>query len=152
MKYPKIPVRRNIATLLMFFITAVMLTGCASTKIVSEYDKNAELEIKQVGSKVDKFYENLLTVNQSDRSYQQYSEQYQKIQTELRTLFDKNKVRILNEESTKISESILTLWIKYKEKHKLKNNYTNGNVKLDRSRLARLFSTATIAESGKKSL
>ncbi len=152
MKYLDFNIRSNITILFIFFITAVTLASCANTKIISEYDKNAEQEIKQVGSKVDEFYENLLAANQDDRSYQQYSEQYQKIQTELRLLFDKNKARKLNEESTKISESILTLWVKYKEKHKLNNNYTNGNVKLDRSRLARLFSTATVAELGKKSL
>ena len=58
--------------------------------------------------------------------------------------------RALNEESTQISEIILKLWVKYKDNHKLKDTYSDGNAKLDRNRFIRLFSSAASAEVAKK--
>jgi predicted secreted Zn-dependent protease len=88
--------------------------------------------------------------NQSDRQYQQYSAEYSEIENDLQSLYKKNESRQLNEESTKISKSILGLWTKYKEKHQLNDKYSNGNAELDRERFVRLFSSAQSAESAKK--
>jgi hypothetical protein len=125
------------------------LNGC-TVKFVSDYDAATYEEILRVGKAVDKFYGDLLEEDESKRSYDKYSEAYVELETELRSLVTRNKSRPLNSESTKISESILKLWIKYKTRHKQKNTYKTGNAKLDRNRFIRLFVSAASAENAKK--
>ncbi|MGD2119529.1 MAG: hypothetical protein PVG66_14300 [Chromatiales bacterium] len=67
----------------------------------------------------------------------------------MRSLYARNESRPLNEESTKISESILNLWMKYKQRHQDNNTYKTGNAKLDRNRFIRLFISAASAEAAK---
>lgn len=124
------------------------VVGC-TVKFVDDYDSKTYEEILSVGKVVDKFYGDLLETPEADRQYKEYAGEYVEIETELRSLYIRNKSRPLNEESTKISESILDLWIKYKGRHKAKDTYTSGNAKLDRNRFGRLFVSAASAEVAK---
>ena len=103
-----------------------------------------------VGKKVDRFYGDVLETKSTDRPYQKFSERYVEIETDIRSLVTRNRARALNEESTQISEIMLKLWVKYKDNHKLKDTYSDGNAKLDRNRFIRLFSSAASAEVAKK--
>lgn len=125
------------------------LNGC-TVKFVSDFDAATYEEILSISKKVDKFYGDLLEEDESKRSYDKYSDQYVELETDLRSLVVRNKSRPLNKESTKISESILKLWIKYKTNHKSKNTYKTGVAKLDRKRFVRLFVSAASAEIAKK--
>ena len=126
------------------------ITGVITTQEVnlSVPSKTYE-EIIRVGKEVDKFYGLILEKDESDRSYSDYSVKYVELESELRSLYVRNLSRPLNEESTKISKSILELWVKYKKNHKSKNKYKSGNLKLDRNRFVRLFSSAASAEVAK---
>ena len=139
---------KNIPGLFFIVLTIFILAGC-SVKFVADYDSKTYEEILRVGKDIDKFYGALLEQDNKDRSYKKYSDQYVALESELRSLFIRNKSRPLNDESTQISESILKLWIKYKNKHKDKATYTTGNAKLDRNRFVRLFISAASAEAAK---
>ncbi len=135
-----------------FFVLSLLLfnfTGCTGVKILADKDTKIYNETLKVGKNIDSFYVKLLKKEQSKRNFQTYSEQYIEIETELRSLYIKNKSKSLNDESIKISKSILGLWVKYKAKHQLENNYSNGNAKLDKNRFVRLFVSALNAESSK---
>ena len=149
MKQLKCHTRANFLGICLIFFGTLALYGC-SIKLVADYDVKTFEEILNVGKEVDKFYGTLLEMDENDRKYQKFSEKYVDIETELRSLNIRNKSRPLNDESIKISQSILGLWIKYKEKHKSKNKYSNGNAKLDRNRFERLFISAASAEAAKK--
>ena len=138
----------NMHSLFFILLTAFTLAGC-SVKFVADYDATTYEEIIRVGKDVDNFYGNLLEQASQDREYHKYSEQYVALESELRSLYIRNKSRPLNDESTKISESILNLWIKYKKKHKDKDTYKTGNAQLDRNRFVRLFISAASAEAAK---
>jgi len=99
---------------------------------------------------VDKFYGGLLEMPESNRQYSKFSEKYVELESELRSLYIRNKSKPLNEESGEISKIILDFWLKYKAKHKEKDKYSNGNAKLDKSKFIRLFTSAANAESAKK--
>ena len=130
-------------------IIGVLLGGC-SIKFVADYDSTTFEEILKVGKKVDRFYGDLLETPASNRQYQKYADRYVEMETDLRSLYMRDKARTLNKESTEISEIILNLWLKYKNNHAAKDGYSDGNAKLDRARFTRLFVSAADAEASKK--
>ena len=72
------------------------------------------------------------------------------IEVEINSLLNKNKVRPLNENSTRICEITLQLWQKYKEEHKTDNTLSDGLIKLNRQSFSDLFFAMQVAEEGKK--
>lgn len=134
---------------LLFLSLIIGLGGC-TIKLVADYDSATFNEIIDVSKKVDRFYGDLLEVPEGNRQYSKYTDKYVDIETDLRSLYTRNKARPLNEESSQISEIILNLWVKYKNAHKEKDGYLDGKAKLDRKRFTRLFISAANAESAKK--
>ena len=139
---------RESRILLALILGLFCLFGCR-VQFVADYDAQTYEEILRAGKEVDRFYGSLLEDPADGRQYETYTELYVAIESELRSLVTRNKSRPLNEESTRISESILKLWVKYKDKHKSKNTYSDGNAKLDRDRFVRLFISAASAEAAK---
>jgi len=134
-----------------FLVTLALLgLGACSIQLVADYDSTTYEEILRVGKKVDHFYGSLLEAPEKDRKYARYSEKYVEIETDLRSLYIRNKSRPLNQEATAISESILGLWMKYKQAHHDRDGYSTGIAKLDRNRFSRLFGSAADAEAAKR--
>ncbi len=133
--------------ILLFFVFAT--SGCSRVSLVADYDSNTYEEIIRIGKSVDRFYGELLEQDESERAYETYSATYVEIETDIRSLYVRNKSRPLNPESTKISNSMLGLWVKYKQRHKDTGTYKTGNAKLDRNRFIRLFIAAASAEDVK---
>lgn len=129
---------------------AIFLAHGCSFRFIAPYDEKTEEAIFDASKLVDQFYGRLLDTAEDEREYSKFSEQYILIESELKTLVFRNKVRSLNEDSTGICERILKLWRKYKEKHKSKDTYSTGTAKLDRNRFSRMFSYAARAEGAKK--
>jgi hypothetical protein len=139
----------KIFYLFIVILLALAVSGC-SIKLVADYDASTFEEILKVSKKVDRFYGGLLEAQESDRQYSKYTDQWVDIETDIRSLITRNQARPLNEESTKISENILGLWVKYKDNHHGINGYSSGMSKLDRKRFTRLFNAASAAELAKK--
>lgn len=135
----------HLVQYLFILFAAASLSSC-TIKWVADYDSAAFEEILKVGKKIDKFYGDLLETKSDDRAYSKFSAQYVDIETDIQSIVTRNKARALNNESTQISESILKLWVKYKEAHKANNTYSDGKAKLDRARFIRLFAAAAAAE------
>lgn len=138
-------------TLQSVFISliAVFLIGC-TVHLVADYDSATFEETLKVGKKVDRFYGDLLETKSGERSYQKFSERYVDLESDIRALLTRNRARALNKESTEVVAITLKLWVKYKENHKARDTYSDGNAKLDRNRFARLFTAMASAESAKK--
>jgi len=68
---------------------------------------------------------------------------------ELNSLLNKNRIRPLNEHSTRICEITMQLWQKYKEEHKTDNTLNNGLIQLNRSTFDDLFFAMQVAEKAK---
>ena len=84
------------------------------------------------------------------RHYSEFSKDYVNIESDIRSLVIRNKMRPLNEESTKISETILDEFMKYRKKHKEDDIYKTTLISLHRNRLLRLFTAMSVAEQAKK--
>lgn len=143
-----LPFNRLIAFLLALLL-AVSASGCA-VKFVADYDSAAFEEILATAKKVDKFYGTLLETKAESRQYLSFTEQYVTLETDIQGMITRNQARALNSESTEISQIILKLFTNYKERHKTRNTYIDGNAKLDRKRFVRLFASAASAEEAKK--
>jgi hypothetical protein len=122
-------------------------------KIVPSYDSKIADQINSLTKTVDKFYLSMLETTKAEdggRAFSKFSEKYVDIEVELNSLLNENKVRPLNENSTRICEITLQLWMKYKEEHKKNNTLTDGLIKLNRLTLTDLFLAMQNAEIAKK--
>jgi len=140
---------RHLLRFVLILVLTLAASGC-SVKWVADYDDSTFEEILKVGKKVDRFYGDLLEAGAAARPYAKFSSRYVELETDIRSLVTRNSARALNEESTRISEIILTLWVKYKDQHLKRGTYSDGNARLDRNRFIRLFAAAASAETAKK--
>lgn len=131
---------------------AFLLEGCRVT-LIPDYDDSISHEILETAKRVDKFYLDMLetTVNENgDRAYNKMVDSYVEIEIELSSLLNKNKIRPLNENSIRICEITLELWVKYKEEHKEDNELSDGLIKLNRLTFSDLFYAMLVAEKAKE--
>ena len=129
----------------LWALPAIFLS-CRVTYLPS-YDAEISEKIYEVARQVDRFY--LLMQENSERNYRFYAEEYINIEAELNSLYLRNKVRPLNENSTRICEITLQLWQKYKDEHKTDKTVSDGLIKLNRKTFSDLFYAMQVAEKGK---
>jgi hypothetical protein len=130
----------------------LVLGGCKVT-FVPGYDARISDQIVNIAKDVDKFYLSMLettTAADSGRVYKNFAEQYVSIEVELNSLLVKNKIRPLNENSTRICEIAIEMWIKYKEEHKKDDSLSDGLIRLNRKTFSDLFFAMQVAEKGKQ--
>ena len=130
----------------------LIISGCKMT-FVPSYDSQIAGQIDETAKKTDRFYLSMLETTVADnngRSYQKFADQYVAIEVELNSLLNKNKVRPLNKNSTRICEITLQLWLKCKEEHKSKDKLSDGIIKLNQKTFSDLFYAMQVAEDGKK--
>lgn len=143
---------KNKILVSVFLMSIIALTSCRVTFIPS-YDSNISEQIETTTKSVDKFYLSMMettTAENNGRMFNKFSDQYVDIEVELNSLLNKNKIRPLNENSTRICEITLNLWIKYKEEHKNDNSLSDGLIKLNRKTFSDLFFAMQVAEKGKE--
>ena len=136
---------------LIVSFTSILFFSCRLT-LVPSYDEVIEQQIEVLAKDVDRFYLNMLetTSNENDgRAFELFANSYVDIEVELNSMLNKNKVRPLNENSTRICEITLELWIKYKNEHKTDNNLSDGVIKLNRQTFGDLFYAMQVAEAAK---
>lgn len=134
----------TIILLLLFF------TSCRVT-LLPPRDSELVSQINLTSKAVDKLYLTLLeTKDSTGRSYTNFAEQYINIEVELTSLYNKNKVRPLNKNSTRICEITLQMWQKYKEEHKAKNYLSDAIIQLNRQSFSDLFYAMQVAEEAKQ--
>lgn len=139
-------------TILSIVVFSIFLVNSCRVTYIADYDSKIAEQIENTSKAVDKFYLLMLettSVENEGRAFNKFSEHYVNIEVELNSLLNKNKIRSLNENSTKVCEITLQLWIKYKEEHKKDNTLSNGLIKLNRKTFSDLFFAMQVAEQGK---
>lgn len=142
----------QIYLIYLITISALLFNGCRVT-LLPDYDDSISQEILETAKRVDKFYLNMLetTVNENDeRAYNKMVNSYVEIEVELVSLLSKNKIRPLNENSIRICEITLELWVKYKNEHKEDNELSDGLIKLNLLTFRDLFYAMLVAEKAKE--
>jgi len=140
------------ARLLVAVLWILFLCSCRVT-LLPAYDAGISEQIDKTSKAVDKLYLLMLETTAAEnegRTFEKFSEQYVDIEVEMNSLLNKNKIRPLNENSTRICEITLQLWIKYKQEHKEDNTLSDGLIKLNRQTFSDLFYAMQVAEKGKE--
>ncbi len=136
---------------LAVFAIIVFASGCRIT-LIPPYDEQLADQIETTAKEVDLFYLDIqeTTSNENgERAYSNFAGQYAGIEAELNSLLYKNKIRPLNENSTRICEITLDLWKKYKNEHKEDNKISDGVIELNRLTFNDLFFAMQVAEKAK---
>ena len=145
-----LPVKYSLArTVSLPMLTLFLLLFSCKVQFIPDYSSALSEEINVTAKKVDNFYLTMLETPAASRQYSQFTEKYVDVEVDLNSILTKNKIRPLNQQSTRISEIALQLWTKYKEEHKKDNTLSDGLVKLNRKTLSDLFYAMRVAEEAK---
>ena len=91
--------------ILFCFSLVLVLSSCRVT-LVPSYDEEVAAQIEDTAKQIDTFYLQML---ENEREYDNYVNEYISIQVELNSLYNKNKVKSLNKNSTIMCEITLPL-------------------------------------------
>jgi hypothetical protein len=152
MKNLKTKTRSSRQLLVLLLMATFAMYGCRVT-FVPEYDAELAADIKVTAQQVDRFYLIMLETTSPEndgRAFKIFAPQYVDIEVMLNSLLTQNKIKPLNENSTRIVEITLELWQKYKEEHRTDNTLSNGLIKLNRKTFSDLFYAMQVAEKGKE--
>ena len=144
--------RSSRQLLAILLLATFAMYGCRVT-FVPEYDAELAADIKATAQQVDRFYLMMLETTSPEnngRAFEHFVTQYVDIEVMLNSLLNQNKIKPLNQNSTRIVEITLELWQKYKEEHRSDNTLSNGLIKLNRKTFSDLFYAMQVAEKGKE--
>jgi len=147
------PLNKNTVKYRFFFFISLLLLFSCRVTLLPEYSAELSKNIKNTAKLVDKFYLLMYETTSAEndgRNYDKFAGQYVEIEVEINSLLNQNKIRPLNENSTRICEITLELWQKYREEHKTDNTLSNGLIRLNRLTFSDLFFAMQVAEEGKK--
>lgn len=140
-------------TLLSVVILSLLALNSCKVTFIPGYDAKIAEQIENTSKAVDKFYLSMLDTTSAEkggRAFSKFSEQYVNIEVELNSLLNKNRIRPLNENSIRICEISIQLWMKYKAEHKKDNTLSDGLIKLNQKTFSDLFYAMQVAEKGKE--
>ena len=125
------------------------LSGCMVT-LVAPYDPEVRSMLVRYSVEIDSFWKQMQAVPKDNRQFIDYKKDYQAIEVNLQVLLKLNKMRPNNDESTKQSENLLTLWQQDIAAHEKKNSFSDFIVKRRVEQYQRMFHAMLVAEDAKK--
>ncbi len=141
---------KHVKYSIIFLVIALLSTGGCTVHYVADYDASIKDEIVQVAKRVDLFWGALLDTSLVERKYDNYKDQYNLIETDIRGLVTKNAIRPLNKESTKQANIALELWIEDRSIHKDSDTFSDFEAKRHRVQFNRVFIAMAKGEKVKK--
>jgi hypothetical protein len=129
----------------------LILAGCSNVRLVADYDEQAVQDLSETSTLVFTFYDRLL----EDKSaigkipYAPYAEAWGEVETRLRVRQLREQSRSTNGESVTIITTTLDMWIKYRDAHRLQDDYPAAKMNIDRDHMARNLGAAMNAEIAK---
>jgi len=139
----------NTKAVFIFLMVVALSAGGCTVRYVAEYDASVKEEIVQVAKKVDLFWGVLLDTDTSQREYDKFKGQYNRIETDIRGLVMRNEIRPQNEESTKQANIALKLWVQDRNIHKKSNTFSDFEARSHRKQFTRVFTAMAKGEDVK---
>lgn len=134
---------------LVFVWLLFSLSGCMVT-LVAPFDPEVRSMLVRYSVEIDSFWQQMQTVPKDQRQFLYYKDDYQQIEVNLQVLLKHNKMRPKNDESTKQTENLLTLWQQDKANHEKKNGFSDFILKRRVEEYQRMFNAMLVAEDAKK--
>lgn len=148
----QLQLKTKTLSFLTVLLVSLSLISC-KVQLVAPYDDGVMQKIETTAKEIDRFYLTMLentSPTDNGRAYELFQEQYINFEVELNSLLMKNRVKPVNEGSTRICEITLELWRKYKAEHQKDNTLSDGLIKLNRKTFDDLFFAMQSAERGKQ--
>lgn len=140
---------RSAGLLFSPLLSFLLLFSSCKVQLIPDFNAALSQEINTTAKKVDNFYLTMLETPAASRRFSSFTDKYIDVEVDLNSLLTQNRIRPLNQQSTRVTEIALQLWTKYKEEHKKDNALSDGLVKLNRKTLADLFYAMRVAEEAK---
>jgi hypothetical protein len=137
---------------LLSLFLGLMLAGITSctVSLVPSYDKEITGEVNKLMKEIDVFYLTMKEMPPEERNYDFFVEKYISIEADLHTMYLRNKVRPLNEESTENCLIALEKWRKYKARHKERDSLSDANIEMQNEYMHDFLYYVLAAEQAKK--
>lgn len=136
---------------LSLWLTAifVLLLSACSTTLVAQYDPQIRANLVRTSIEIDSFWTQLQATPQDQRQYAKSADFYQAQLINIKVLLKLNQMRPNNDESSKQTENLLTLWQQDMQKHKEKDGFKNFLLKRRVVEYQRIFTAMLAAEDAK---
>ena len=129
-------------------VLTLLMPGCF--KFVPDYDSTLEANIIQTAKMVDIFYRKMEKLPEGQRPYSQFKDGYFEIETELNSLYLRQKTKPLNGNSIRITEIAIELFTGDRATHEKTGTFKTVLIKRHNEQMQRVFIAMANAEAAKK--
>jgi len=126
-----------------------MLLSCRVT-LVPEYNAQLEEQIAKTAKATDKLYIDMLDVPLNNRTYENFKDRYNEIESEINSIKLKNEARPKNADFLVINKNLKDAFEEAKKYHKDNSTLSNGEAKAYQATLAGFWKPLYLAEIGLK--
>ena len=141
-------IKKQLLPLCIFLVT--MSLSCRVT-FVPEYSSEIETQIVNGAKMNDKLYIDLLSAEDSKRTFQLFTEKYSQVEAEINSIRLKNETRKKAVEMLTIIDKLNVAFKQYRDEHKAKTTpLTNGEIISYQSQIKAFWKPLLIAEGGLK--
>lgn len=140
---------------LSFLVLIFSCLSACKVQFISDPEARLADQIEEAAQSVDYFYLNLQdnsTTEFQGRAYQNFSDDYLKIEVKLNSIVRRNRLSPLNNTSYELSQIALDQWESNKSKHKAKDRLSDEEIKSCHLAMNELFYAILSAEEGKRYL
>lgn len=126
----KLTSSQKVMKVLCLTILTFMLSSC-KIQLIADYDNELVKQIEEVQLSANKHFIKMQEVAYSSSvKYEDFVDSYIEIEAKIKSIYDKNKVKPLNDESTRNAQILLQKWRKYKSEHRDSDVFGLGDIKI----------------------
>ena len=132
-----------------FLILSFLIVSCKVTW-VPEYNAQLEEQISNAAKATDRLYLDMLDIPLPSRTYDNFKDRYNAIESEINSIKLKNEARLKNADFLIINKNLKVAFDEAKAYHKDHTTLSNGEIKAYQATLAGFWRPLYFAEKGLK--
>ena len=138
-------IQMTLKKTISFLLVVAVLFSCRVT-LVPEYSAQLEAQIAKSAQANDRLYIDMLDVPVNQRTYKNFQERYNEIESEINSIRLRNESRPKNGDFLVINKNLKDAFAEAKQYHKENSTLSDGEVKAYQSSLAGFWKPLYIAE------
>ena len=129
----------------VFLLTTLLFLSCR-VMLVPEYSAQLEDQISKTAKATDKLYIDILDVPVNNRTYENFKDRYNEIESEINSIKLKNEARPKNADFLVINKNLKDAFDEAKKYHKENSTLADGEAKAYQATLAGFWKPLYVAE------
>ena len=129
----------------VFLLTTLLFLSCR-VMVVPEYSAQLEDQISKTAKATDKLYIDILDVPVNNRTYENFKDRYNEIESEINSIKLKNEARPKNADFLVINKNLKDAFDEAKKYHKENSTLADGEAKAYQATLAGFWKPLYVAE------